>query len=197
MAAPLFLASRSPRRAELLRQIGVPFTVADGDTDESAREQESLQDYVLRVARDKALAASRQLPDHCTILAADTAGACQGMRLVKPVDEAHATHMLLHMSGKPHTVSTAVCVLSRPSNQILSCVVDTTVQFRIITPDECHAYWLTGEPHDKAGAYAIQGYGGIFVEKLAGSYSGVVGLPLFETAQLLQQCGITAWQTPC
>lgn len=190
----LLLASRSPRRAELLQQIGVPFTAVDSDTDETTRDGESLHDYVLRVACNKAHAARHTATSTNIVLAADTAGECLGKRLVKPTDETHALDMLMRMSGQVHTVSTAVCVLSCADNQMHSCVVNTAVHFRTLTREECRRYWQTGEPHDKAGAYAIQGYGGIFVERLEGSYSGVVGLPLFETARLLQRVGIHPWQ---
>lgn len=192
----LYLASLSPRRAELLRQIGVPFTVLDAPVDETWLTDEALDAYVARVSVMKAREAARQL-DHpaVTILAADTAGICQGEQLVKPRDQAHAMAMLARMSGQTHTVSTAITLFQPVTHRIETRIVSSTVNFRKLAPEECLAYWRSGEPCDKAGSYAIQGLGAVFVQRLEGSYSGVMGLPLCETALLLQQFGIPVWQT--
>lgn len=188
----LFLASSSPRRAELLQQIGVPFQVCGVAIDESWPPTESLTNYVGRLSREKAQAAAACLPADSVILAADTAGICGDMRLVKPTDKEAAVKMLQTMSGNSHIVSTAISVYC--NTRIETRVVESEVFFRHISTDDIHAYWASGEPCDKAGSYAIQGMGAIFVEKLHGSYSGVVGLPLYETANLLQQFGIHCWQ---
>jgi septum formation protein len=191
-APALFLASTSPRRAELLQQIGVPFQVCTAAVDESWLTGESLDAYVERLAQQKASVAARLLPADSIVLAADTAGICDGKQLVKPANEADAVAMLQAMSGRAHTVSTAICLRQNAHSE--SCVVSTTVQFRPISDAECRSYWASGEPADKAGGYAIQGFGAIFVESIHGSYSGVVGLPLSETAALLRLFGIPCWQ---
>lgn len=192
----LYLASTSPRRAELLQQIGVPFIVTDAPVDERWLPGETLDDYVARVAGMKARQAAQQLDPAAVILAADTAGICHGEPLVKPRDQVHALAMLARMSGQAHTVSTAITVLQASTNRMETRTVSSTVYFRTLTTDECLAYWRSGEPCDKAGSYAIQGLGAVFVQRLEGSYSGVMGLPLCETALLLSQFGIPVWQTP-
>ncbi|HQQ64080.1 MAG TPA: Maf family protein [Pseudomonadales bacterium] len=188
----LFLASSSPRRAELLRQIGVTFQICRVDVDESWNPAETLEQYVSRLSREKARAAVLSLPENSTVLAADTAGICNNKPLVKPANEEEARRMLEAMSGNRHVVSTGVSVCR--GEHMETCVVSSEVFFRRITADEINRYWASGEPQDKAGSYAIQGLGAVFVEKLSGSYSGVVGLPLCETAALLQQFGIDCWQ---
>lgn len=189
----LFLASASPRRAELLRQIGVAFAVQTVDVDERWLPGESLAVYVARLAAEKARTAARLLPAGSVVLAADTAGICGDTPLVKPLDEDDAVRMLQLMSGRTHTVSTAISVCH--NEQLATRVVETAVTFRTISPAECRRYWTSGEPQDKAGSYAIQGLGAVFVERIEGSYSGVVGLPLCETATLLAQFGINSWQS--
>lgn len=189
----LFLASNSPRRAELLRQIGVDFRICSVDIDESWLPGEQLDDYVARLSHVKARTAALTLPKDSIVLAADTAGICNDVPLVKPVDEAHAQQMLGAMSGNKHIVSTGISLCC--GERLLTQVIRSEVFFRLISAEEISAYWATGEPQDKAGSYAIQGMGAVFVEKLSGSYSGVVGLPLCETARLLQQFGIACWQT--
>ncbi len=189
---PLFLASRSPRRATLLRQIGVHFYAIDVDVDERWHPNEALNDYVTRLSQEKARAASLFLPANAVVLAADTAGICAGERLNKPHDEAHAVAMLQKMSGRTHTVGTAVSISC--AGVLDTRVVTSDILFRPLSLKECHNYWASGEPRDKAGGYAIQGLGGVFVERLTGSYSAVVGLPLCETAALLQKFGISCWQ---
>jgi septum formation protein len=191
----LYLASQSPRRAELLQQIGVPFTVIDAPVDESWLGNETLEDYVARVSILKALAAIPMVASDAIILTADTAGICEGEPLIKPRNEAHALAMLMRMSGQTHTVSTAITVLQVASRKQETRIVSSHVRFRTLRETECRSYWASGEPCDKAGSYAIQGLGGIFVERLEGSYSGVMGLPLCETAALLTHFGIPVWQT--
>jgi septum formation protein len=184
------LASISPRRRELLAQIGVSHMVAGADIDETAVPGEPPRAYVARLAREKALAIRRtgqQLP----VLAADTTVVVDGQIFGKPRDRAHAIDMLGRLGGRTHEVLTAVALAhSQGVSERLSA---NTVRFRKISPQECAAYWETGEPRDKAGGYAIQGLGAVFVEALNGSYSAVMGLPLFETGELLQAAGIQYW----
>jgi septum formation protein len=186
----LCLASASPRRRELLSQIGVSHMVAGADIDEAVFPGEAPREYVTRLAREKALAirrAGQQLP----VLAADTTVVVDGNIFGKPRDQAHAVYMLGALAGRTHEVLTAVALAdSRGVSERLS---SSAVKFREITPAECVAYWETGEPRDKAGGYAIQGLGAVFVESLNGSYSGVMGLPLFETGELLRAAGIEYW----
>jgi septum formation protein len=186
--APLVcLASLSPRRRELLAQIGVPHVVSAADIDETPLPGEAAADYVVRVARAKALAVRARgmaLP----VLAADTTVVVDGRVCGKPADEGAGVAMLQQLSGRTHQVLTAVA-LSR-SGALASRLSASEVRFRVLSLEECVAYWRSGEPRDKAGGYAIQGRGAVFVEYLSGSYSGVMGLPLFETAQLLAAAGI-------
>jgi septum formation protein len=189
---PLFLASTSPRRAALLQQIGIQFHIFAVGIDERWLPDESLTGYVARLAEAKARNAQLALPAGSVVLAADTAGACHGKPLVKPADEEDAIDMLLAMSGKAHTVSTAISVCC--GERVETGVVSTEVFFREISEREARRYWATGEPADKAGSYAIQGFGAVFVERIEGSYSNVVGLPLYETAAMLERFGILCWQ---
>lgn len=190
MQTQLILASASPRRRELLAQIGIRFQVQTADVDESPLQGESPEALVQRLAvlkaqtvwqqRQTALSTDeRNLP----VLGADTLGVLDGELLVKPTDFAHAKRMLLAMAGRQHAIFSAVALVNAHGVQVK--ISRSVVTFRAITEAEILAYWQSGEPCDKAGAYAIQGLGAIFVEKLEGSYSGVMGLPLFETAQLL------------
>lgn len=184
----LYLASASPRRAELLAQLGVTFSVTPADIDETPRAGEAPDAYVERVAREKAHAAWDELESRdAPVLAADTAVVVAGRILGKPTDEADAARMLSSLSGGPHEVLTAVAALDADHEDAV--VSRTTVVFRPIDPDEFPAYWETGEPRDKAGGYAIQGLGAMFVEEIHGSYSGVMGLPVYETARLLAGFG--------
>jgi septum formation protein len=186
------LASVSPRRRELLMQIGVPHIVTGAHIDETARPGEDPRDYVCRMARSKASAvwnADSSLP----VLAADTTVVVDGVIFGKPQDRDDALNMLARLSGRTHQVLTAVALATARGVSLRMSRSD--VRFRELTPDECAAYWETGEPRDKAGAYAIQGLAGVFIESLAGSYSGVMGLPLFETAELLREAGIPYWCT--
>ena len=184
----LCLASASPRRAELLRQLGVEFTVVPTDVDETPLPGEMPHDYVVRVSCEKARAAREALPSaDQLVLAADTAVIVAGRVLGKPVDEADAIRMLEALSGRRHEVLTGIALFGADREE--TALSRTVVVFRNIEPDEIDAYWRSGEPRDKAGSYAIQGLGAIFVEEIHGSYSGVMGLPVYETARLLAAFG--------
>ena len=188
----VYLASGSPRRRELLAQIGVRFQVLEVLVDESVADREAAESYVLRVARAKAAAGwAVQRPVPAPVLAADTVVVLDREILLKPVDRADAERMLLGLSGRTHQVLTAVC-LATPAG-MESRVTCSEVTFRTLNPSEAGAYWDTAEPQDKAGAYAIQGRAAVFVARLNGSYSGVMGLPLYETALLLDSAGIPRW----
>ncbi|MCD6061829.1 MAG: maf [Moraxellaceae bacterium] len=184
---PLYLASTSPRRRELLAQIGLQFSVLSVDVDESRRGDESPEQYVLRLARDKARAGLVQAGEG-VVIAADTTVALGDVVLGKPGSQAEAEAMWQALSGRSHRVLTGVAVGRGADIRVE--VVSTTVRFRDISPAEMEAYWASGEPADKAGGYAIQGLGAVFVAGIDGSYSNVVGLPLAETAALLAQFGI-------
>lgn len=182
----IYLASGSPRRRELLRQIGVSYRLIDTAVDETALEDEAPLAYVSRLAAAKANAGwqcSRE-PDDAPVLAADTAVVLDGSILGKPRDQADALDMLRRLSGRSHEVLTAVAL--RSAAGLDGRVSRSVVTFRSIDAAEAGAYWDTGEPRDKAGAYAIQGRAAVFIADLRGSYSGVMGLPLFETAELLR-----------
>ncbi|VVO25174.1 Maf family protein [Pseudomonas fluorescens] len=193
----LYLASGSPRRRELLTQIGVPFSAIGADIDETPLNDESPAAYVERLARGKAeagravLALSEPALAVC-VLGADTAVVLDGQILGKPVDEADALSMLMALSDREHEVLTAIAVLD--GQRCESRVVRSLVRFRPISREEAAAYWASGEPQDKAGGYGIQGLGAVFVAGLNGSYSAVVGLPVCETAELLGHFGIPCWQ---
>jgi septum formation protein len=188
--AALLLASRSPRRAELLRTLGVAFRVIDVEVDETTRVGEAPVDYVRRLARDKAragqaVAGGASLP----VLAADTTVVLDGAILGKPLDDADARAMLARLAGRTHEVLTGVAVIDA-RGWLDDAVVATRVSFRALSPAEIAAYVASGEPADKAGAYGIQGLGGALVERIDGSYSNVVGLPLVETLALLDAAGV-------
>ena len=193
---PLFLASGSPRRRELLTQIGVAFSVIGAEIDETPLPDESPAAYVERLARGKAQAGRARLNANAQacVLGADTAVVLDGKILGKPLDEADALAMLMSLSGQEHEVLTAIALLD--GERCESRVVRSLVRFRPINAAEASAYWASGEPRDKAGGYGIQGLGAVFVSSLTGSYSAVVGLPLCETAELLGHFGIPCWQTP-
>ncbi|HIE5389117.1 TPA: Maf family protein [Enterobacter cancerogenus] len=179
----LYLASGSPRRQELLTQLGVSFERIVTGIEEMRAQGESAQQYVSRLAREKAQAGVAQAPRDLPVLGADTIVILNGEVLEKPHDTEHAARMLRSMSGQTHRVMTAVALAD--SQNVLDCLVVTDVTFRVITDDEIAAYIASGEPMDKAGAYGIQGLGGCFVRKINGSYHAVVGLPLVETYELL------------
>ena len=184
------LASMSPRRRELLAQIGVPHTVFAAHVDESHLPDESPTDYVARLALLKATTV-RDRGETLPVLAADTTVVLDGVVYGKPVDRADGVAMLARLAGKTHEVLTAVA-LATPRGIALRVNL-STVRFRDIDGAEIEHYWETGEPRDKAGGYAIQGYGAVFVAGLSGSYSAVMGLPLLETAQLLRDAGLRYW----
>jgi len=182
----IYLASASPRRRELLSQIGIKFELLLVDVDESIISGELADDYVARVATLKAQTAANKASDQTmAILAADTSVIDGNNILGKPRDKADAINILAGLSGKTHQVKTAISVAF--NGGITTEVITTDVTFRAISRQEIEQYWATGEPQDKAGAYGIQGIGGKFVEKINGSYSSVVGLPLMETEQLLNK----------
>ena len=208
----IHLASRSPRRHLLLRQIGIAFTIIDAPIDEVRHPGEPPRRFVERMAREKVLAGLRAVGDALAapVLAADTAVVLDDRVLGKPRDEAHAMEMLLALSGRMHRVISAVAI-SGGDTRVAAATGDSghrpdagaapgtaprcatsvsRVWFRETTCEERHDYCATGEPLDKAGAYAIQGRAATFVTRLEGSYSGVMGLPLFETAALLREAGI-------
>lgn len=189
--AVICLASASPRRRDLLWQIGVPHKAVATRVDEKLLPGESPHDYVERLAVEKAMTA-RNRGERLPVLAADTAVVLDGTVYGKPTDRADALAMLGKLSGRVHQVLTAVALASERSVELR--ISATSVRFRDLTLAEREAYWQTGEPRDKAGAYAIQGFGSVFVESLSGSYSAVVGLPLAETAELLRTAGIGYWR---
>ncbi|WP_085691760.1 MULTISPECIES: nucleoside triphosphate pyrophosphatase [unclassified Pseudomonas] len=225
---PLYLASGSPRRRELLAQIGVPFSVVSAPIDETPLPDESAPAYVERLARAKAAAGlaslehpvqairgharshegsafpvgagapanshTAALEDRAVVLGADTAVVLDGRILGKPENREDALAMLADLSGREHQVLTAVALSD--GQRVHSLCVTSKVRFRAISAEEAQRYWASGEPADKAGGYAIQGLGAVFVTGLSGSYSAVVGLPLSETAELLGQFGIACWQSP-
>ncbi|ROL87778.1 septum formation inhibitor Maf [Pseudomonas chlororaphis] len=191
----LYLASGSPRRRELLTQIGVPFTAISADIDETPLPDENPAAYVERLARDKAAAGYALIADGqsvACVLGADTAVVLDGRILGKPLDQADAQSMLMALSDREHEVLTAIAVLD--GQRCESRVVRSLVRFRAIGDDEAARYWASGEPRDKAGGYGIQGLAAVFVAGLNGSYSAVVGLPVCETAELLGHFGIPCWQ---
>ena len=191
----IYLASQSPRRQELLRQVGVEFVPLPMSVPEGPRAGEAPPDYVLRVAREKARMAyaemSRRALPPLPVLGADTAVVVDGDILGKPTDRPHGLQMLRRLSGRPHEVLTGICLIHRavggetPREQ--ADVSESRVYFGEVDDDAAAWYWGTGEPLDKAGGYAIQGLGARFVARLEGSYSGVMGLPLFELTRLLQR----------
>jgi septum formation protein len=193
---PLYLASQSPRRRELLRQIGVNHQVIRVEVPEVPAPGETAETYVQRLAQEKAaagLAAIQAAGLLCNaVLGADTLGLLDGEILEKPRDKAGALAMLRRLSGRSHQVITAVALHSVDRQLCKTSVTD--VYFRSLDEHEIEAYWETGEPGDKAGSYAIQGLGAVFVKEIRGSYSNVVGLPLETTCELLHEFDIPWWQ---
>lgn len=180
----------SPRRRELLAQIGVPHRVVAAHVDESLLPGEPAAEYVARLARLKA-ATVRQRGESLPVLAADTTVVVAEAVYGKPAGRADGLAMLAALAGRTHDVLTAVALATE--HGVTLRVSRSSVGFRNIERAEMEAYWDTGEPRDKAGGYAIQGYGAVFVATLSGSYSGVMGLPLLETAELLRAAGIRYW----
>jgi septum formation protein len=221
----VYLASGSPRRRELLTQIGVPFRVLNVAVPEAVLSGEKAETYVERLAIAKAAAGCQAVagvkttqaataspraeaagaasalrpvdaeatlaPLLAPVLGADTAVVLDGRTLVKPLTQEDGERMLLELAGRTHTVLTAVAIATESG--INSRLSRSEVTFRPITAAEARAYWETGEPHDKAGGYAIQGRAAVFIAALRGSYSGVMGLPLYETAELLALAGVPRW----
>lgn len=185
----LVLASASPRRRELLNQVGLAHLVKAQDVDESVVPGESPEAYVTRVALKKARACPRQ--PHEVVLAADTTVVADGRILGKPVDLAEARDMLRRLSGTRHTVLSAVACCSELGE--FEVLATATVTLRSLSDQEIEAYLATGESLDKAGGYGVQGIAGIFVDRVDGSYSAVVGLPLAETELLLRRAGLDTW----
>ena len=200
-AAPqLILASASPRRLELLTSIGIQVVVSPADVDETPLPGESPEDYVVRLALAKAKAGAAgatkeyaRLP----VLGADTVVVLGDQLLGKPRGKADGIAMLLRLSDRSHEVLTAVAVRRlMPGGELFEAqeLSMTRVTFRTITQEEAEKYWDTQEPRDKAGAYGIQGIGGIFAERIEGSFTGVMGLPIAATEMLLRHVGVQTWQ---
>lgn len=187
-ARRLILASASPRRRELLAQLGLEFSCTAAAVDETPRADESAEALVARLAVAKARAGQAAHPE-AVVLGSDTEVELDGRIFGKPGDEAAGVEMLLALAGRTHRVWSAVAVVDGALEDVrVQC---SRVRFRAISPAEARTYWASGEPRDKAGGYAIQGLGAVFISRLEGSYSGVMGLPLFETAALLSESGIS------
>jgi len=189
--APFCLASASPRRRELLAQLGLQPMIVPGEIDESVHAGEQPEVYVRRMATEKARSGRRQMAStnaRIPVMAADTTVIIDNKILGKPRNKQDAIRMLKMLSGAEHRVLSAVAMAGKDDVSVL--VNTTRVWFRFLSEAEIEAYWYSGEPKDKAGAYAIQGLGAAFVSSIHGSYSGVMGLPLFETLQLLADHGI-------
>jgi septum formation protein len=187
----LRLASASPRRRQLLDLIGVPHVVTPADIDETPLPSEPADRYVLRLARGKAEAVWKRQKD-LPVLGADTTVVLGEDILGKPESEADALAMLGRLSGRTHLVHTGIALRAPDGREFVS-VSSTQVQFAHLSADQMKAYWASGEPQGKAGAYAIQGLGAVFVSQISGSYTGVMGLPLYETAEMLRAGGIPVW----
>ena len=182
--AHLVLASSSPRRQELLGQLGLEFDVFSPDIDESVQQGERVEQYVERLAQEKARAVFARFPD-AIVIAADTSLGLDGQIIGKPESKTHAFAIWEQLSGRWHDVFSGICVAT--AQKTLSQVVQTRVEFQTLTRQDMEDYWATGEPLGKAGAYAIQGIASQYIPKIQGSYSNVVGLPLHEIAQLLKR----------
>lgn len=191
--AALVLASQSPRRREILQQIGVPFTALRVAVEEIPRPGELPAAYASRLAEAKARAGAGALGSGTVVLGADTVVVCDDDILEKPRDREHAFAMWRRLSGRTHQVMTALCLLNGADCTLELSV--TEVQFWPLSDAQLAAYWATGEGQDKAGGYAIQGLGAVFVKSLSGSYSGVVGLPIEKLVPMLAQVNIPYWHT--
>jgi septum formation protein len=198
--ADVFLASQSPRRRELLEQIGVQYTVLNVDVAEVRQRDEPPEAYVRRLATEKSQAGWQQLQRQAAeqglslrpVLGADTLVELDGEVFEKPLDQTHGLAMIAALSGRTHKVLSAVALTDARGTEIR--LSSTEVTFRTISPAEALRYWQSGEPEGKAGGYAIQGMGAVFVQHLSGSYSGVVGLPLSETCELLASYHVALWR---
>ena len=188
MESAFYLASRSPRRRQLLEQLGARFEIVPADIEERPEPNQTAEHYARQTAVAKAQAVAACMSNDLPVLGADTDVVLDGEILGKPASEADGIAMLLRLSGRAHEVYSAVAMVS---GSRVDCRLSVTeVEFGTISTAMAQAYWNTGEPDDKAGGYAIQGIGGRFIRAINGSYSGVVGLPLFETAELLSDFGI-------
>jgi len=194
-SAQIVLASASPRRRELLEQINIKAIVQSVDIDESQKHNESVSDYVERLAMEKAqrgfdvISNDESLDELLPVLGSDTIVEIDGVILGKPENRQHAKTMLMQLSGQQHEVHTSVAIVMQ--NKSLIATSRSQVQFKLLEAQEIEAYLASGEADDKAGAYAIQGIAAQFVKNIKGSFSGVMGLPLYETVELLKQCGVT------
>ena len=195
----LILASASPRRRELLQQIELQFHVHVIEVDETPKQNESPREYVLRIAESKATAAYKNLREEhkkfgrLVVLSADTSVICDEQILGKPIDKAAARQHLQLLSGREHEVLTAITVIAADEEEqpfIQSLVSKSQVEFKLLTSEEIEKYLQTEEPYDKAGSYAVQGMAAQFIKNIQGSYSGIMGLPLYETASLLNAVNI-------
>lgn len=184
----LILASKSPRRSELLKQLGYQFDCIAADIDETVLPGETPQDYVDRLSREKARFIGALHPLNTLVLGSDTSVVVDNEILGKPIDLNDCQRMLGLLSGRSHQVITGIAVAQ--GLEIISELVVTDVSVKSLSPQEIERYWNSGEPQDKAGGYGIQGIAGQFITRIEGSYSAVVGLPLYETAELLKRCGI-------
>ena len=184
----LTLASGSPRRADLLRQLGLSFSVVVPSVDEMPRRNEDSLKYVERMAKEKNAEIRKRLDSVDLVLSADTVVVYQSRILGKPKSKTEGLSMLRLLSERTHKVITGVALTTKTQKKF--CFVETKVKFRRLSDHEIHAYWMTKEPKDKAGSYGIQGLGALFVSRIEGSYSNVVGLPLMETGELLKQLGV-------
>ncbi|WP_115853646.1 Maf family protein [Kushneria indalinina] len=194
MSSPdLILASASPRRLELLTTIDVVACACPVDLDETPHVDEPARDYVMRLAREKALAGQQAAGSELPVLGGDTALSVDGQILGKPESDDQARAWLRNLSGRSHQVISAVAVTG-PAGLLEACVI-SDVHFRLMEEAEINAYVASGEGRDKAGGYALQGRAAMFVSRIEGSWSGIVGLPLCETAQLLARQGVTPWLT--
>lgn len=182
--AHIVLASSSPRRKELLQQLGLDFEIYSPDIDESVHENELVHHYVERLAREKAQTVLKLFPE-AIVIAADTSLGLDGQIIGKPESKNHAFEMWKQLSGRWHDVFSGLCVATQ--QQMLSQVVQTQVEFQHLTTQDMEDYWTTGEPVGKAGGYAIQGIASQYIPQIQGSYSNVVGLPLYEFAQLFKR----------
>lgn len=193
MKFKIYLASRSPRRGELLGQIGIDFDVLPSDVDESVLAEEAPEHYVLRLAKEKASVCVQRLAEQGLplrpVLAADTTVCIDGMILGKPESDADAAAMLRRMSDRWHVVHTAVAIADKDRVEV--ALSSTQVELAPLSDADIETYIASGEPRDKAGGYGIQGLAGTFIRRIEGSYSGVMGLPIYETAQLLKQFGVS------
>ncbi len=192
MTIKLQLASKSPRRRELLQQIGVPYTTVSVDVPECHEPGESPEEYVCRLAQEKARAGANASPGYPT-LGSDTIVVQGGVILEKPASEGHFYEMMSQLSASEHEVMTAVCLCD--TEKELTELSVTQVCFKPLTPELMKAYWATGEPADKAGGYGIQGKGAALVNQIKGSYSAVVGLPIEKLIPMLEAFSIPYWST--